>query len=127
MNTRTKIFVGVFLAIQVGLPLRYYLRDYRLDERFAWRMFVTPNVKTCTPNVTWKVFGQEETVPMRALLHPAWISNIRENKVEIIEPYLRRLCREPHVSSVVLVNNCEASPGKVTTHVYSEICQTPDG
>ena len=31
--------IATYLTWQIVLPLRYYLRENRRDERFAWRIF----------------------------------------------------------------------------------------
>ena len=42
-------FIAVFVAVQLALPLHYYLlRDDHHDERFAWRMFSSTRMLTCT-------------------------------------------------------------------------------
>ncbi len=124
MKVSTQLFIGVFLAFQLILPLRFYVID-NLDERFAWRMFINPHHKTCTPQVTVTAHGQEHHVDPVEILHPAWISNIQENRPEIIEPYLVRLCDEPGVDSVVLVNNCTPIGQPTDTSVYSHDCSEP--
>ena len=124
MKTRTRIFIGVFLAMQLYLPLRYYLQE-DADERFAWRMFISPHHKICTPEATLTSYGQEHRVDLVEILHPAWISNIKENRPEIINPYLKRLCDEPGAESVVLVNNCTPEGQPTLTSVYSRECANP--
>jgi hypothetical protein len=33
------VFIALFLAYQLAMPLRWYLGDRGFDERFSWRMF----------------------------------------------------------------------------------------
>ncbi len=36
-----RIFIISWIAIQIGIPLNYYLfQEDILDERFSWRMYV---------------------------------------------------------------------------------------
>ncbi|MEZ4462059.1 MAG: hypothetical protein R3E66_20535 [bacterium] len=123
MSLQTRIFVVIFLVVQVAMPFVYYLNPDR-DERFAWRMFVNPHHKFCEPTVQATSFGQAHTVELRAILHPGWIANIKENRPEIIEPYLDRLCREPGVESATLINDCrpDGPQGPVQTTVYQRDC-----
>lgn len=123
MKIPAKIFVGVFLTIQVLLPLRFYLQD-TVDERFAWRMFITKNEQHCDAQVTVTSGGRERHIDMLEILHPAWVLNIKDNKPDVIKPYLARVCAEPAVDSVVLVNNCTFPGRPLTTDVYSEDCPT---
>ncbi len=124
MKTQTRVFIAAFLVLQVLLPLRYYVQE-NVDERFAWRMFISPHDKICTPQVTLTSYGQEDQVDMLEILHPAWISNIKENRPEIIEPYLKRLCAQAGAESVVMVNNCTPEGQPTRTSVYSRECETP--
>lgn len=40
-------FIAGFLALQIAVPVSYYLGDTPLDERFAWRMFSPIRVRPC--------------------------------------------------------------------------------
>src|SRR5690242_15394556 len=37
----SNVFIALFLAYQLAMPLRYYLGGRGYDERFSWRMFST--------------------------------------------------------------------------------------
>ena len=87
---RTSILIVLFLAVQLVLPLRYYLGG-GTDERFCWRMFSSVAKRQCRASIaqtleqadrrlvrsvslssilpTWSVFFHRHPVIVRKLLH----------------------------------------------------------
>ncbi|MEZ4403119.1 MAG: hypothetical protein R3B06_24055 [Kofleriaceae bacterium] len=84
-------FIAAFLVVQLLLPLQYYLaRRDRHDERFAWRMFSSTRMLTCT--VELRVGDQP--VELVTEFHDAWLAIARRGRRAVVEAMGARLCRE---------------------------------
>src|SRR4026209_2351399 len=82
-------FILAFVAIQLALPLQYYLaRADRHDERFAWRMFSPMRMIDCTP--TLKIGGTRAS--LGAEVHEAWAELVRRGRLRVTEAIGARLC-----------------------------------
>jgi hypothetical protein len=95
-----------FLAFQIVVPLSYYLRDDRYDERFAWRMFSDVRMRSCLPHVRETRDGVSTTVQLSQVIHYAWIEHLGRNRRAVIARFLEARCASPGVSAVELVNEC---------------------
>ncbi|HEU5055336.1 MAG TPA: hypothetical protein VFU21_02370 [Kofleriaceae bacterium] len=112
MSRRALIFVHVFLAVQIALPLTYYhARRDKYDERFAWRMFSAERMAICTP--AFRVDG----TPVRLFshFHEAWINIARRGRRDVLEAMARRLCSKNPGKPVTLELTCKRVDGKVET------------
>lgn len=90
---RTLVFIHLFLAIQLALPLYYYYgrRDTN-DERFAWRMFSPTRMLTCAPR--FFVGDDRRPVPLSGVFHQAWINLAKRGRLMVVEEMGARLCRD---------------------------------
>ncbi len=129
MIERRVLFIcAVFLALQVAIPLSYYLRDDRYDERFAWRMFSSVRLERCRTDVHERLDMDarfpERRVALNETLHRAWINTIERNRRPVIEAFLKHRCERPEVAAVTLTNTCVAAPGASPTHQkYARNCR----
>lgn len=86
------IFIHVFLAIQIALPLHYYTaRRDRNDERFAWRMFSPVRMLRCQP--VFRVGESQE--PLRSpgsVFHEAWLELAKRGRLAVVTAMARELC-----------------------------------
>jgi len=89
----TNAIIVAFLAFQVVVPMRYYLGERGYDERFAWRMFSSTDVRACTASVeeTVTVGGRDvqRPVPLQPVLHAAWIQSLQLPRPDVVEAFLR--------------------------------------
>lgn len=107
---RALLFIHVFLAVQIALPLTYYYaRRDKYDERFAWRMFSAERMAVCTP--TFRV--AEEPVRIGGEFHEAWISIARRGRRDVLEAMAARLCGENPGKPVTLELTCRTVDKKV--------------
>lgn len=88
------IFIVVFLAVQILLPLRYYLGDDLFDERFAWRMFSPIRMVQCHLAWSEERDGVEVPIQLRSELAMPWISLMRRARVGVIEGFAEHRCEE---------------------------------
>lgn len=87
------MFIHLFLAVQVALPLYYYhgRRDTN-DERFAWRMFSPTRMLTCEPR--FHVGEPRRLVNPYSVFHDAWIELAKRGRLAVVEQMAARLCRD---------------------------------
>lgn len=89
--SRRGLFVALYLAAQLLLPLQYYLqRQDRHDERFAWRMFSPERTVRC--RVAFRV--GDEPVPRDGTFHQAWWELASRGRIVVVERMASRLCQE---------------------------------
>jgi hypothetical protein len=106
------VFIHLFLAAQLALPLSYYLsREVGYDERFAWRMFSAERMATCAP--VFQLGEARRRVPLMATFHEAWVTLAQRGRRDVIEAMAARLCRDNPGEPVRLDLRCEepARPG----------------
>jgi hypothetical protein len=83
-------FIAVFVALQLLLPLSYYVaRLDRHDERFAWRMFSPTRMVTC--GVVLTVDGA--ALPQSRFFHQAWAETATRGRRVVLEAMGAHLCR----------------------------------
>ena len=113
VRRRILVFAITLLALQLIVPLSYYLRDDSHDERFAWRMFSAERMHVCSTRaieiVTAGDAKHARRIPLEESLHQAWLANIKRNRRPVVRRFLERRCQEPGVSGVRLVNRCVAA------------------
>ena len=80
-----------FLAIQLLLPLHYYVvrRDPH-DERFAWRMFSPMRHSRCS----FVLRVDNEPVVLEKQFHEAWIEIAQRGRFVVIEAMAAKLCNQ---------------------------------
>jgi hypothetical protein len=117
------IFIGVWLAVQVGAPLHYYLfREDRHDERFAWRMFSPTRMMTCNP--VFEVDGQRQ--PLGTVFHEAWVEIAKRGRFVVLEAMGRRLCALHPGQEVRLDLQCKTVDGKGERWGGADLCKFPE-
>lgn len=110
-----KVLVGIVLAllVQVVVPLSYYWREDRYDERFAWRMFSGIRLQSCQTRVTVERGAAAEPLRLSKHLHEAWIGHLRRNRRAVIGAFLEERCRlHEDLTGVTLENRCRSATGE---------------
>jgi hypothetical protein len=109
------VFIGLFLAYQVAMPLRYYAGGRGLDERFSWRMFSSVRMLECNVDIDEHVeeFGDvhQRDVSLKKEVQVAWIGLLERGRDLVIEKFLRRRCDEEGVVKVDYYLGCVAPDG----------------
>jgi hypothetical protein len=112
---RENLLISAFLALQIAIPLSYYLSARTYDERFSWRMFSTLRLRDCKVEVTEqvRVGGQEvpRSVNVERDVHVAWLRLLERMRSAVIDAYLERRCTTDDVSSVRFVCRCKDTDG----------------
>ncbi len=115
-------FIAAFLALQLLLPLDYYLarRDTH-DERFAWRMFSPTRMVHCELTMTI----DDQQVNLNREFHEAWLALAARGRRTVIEAMGRRLCRR-HQGAVVIAR-AECKPLAGTSYLMGgfDLCTIP--
>ena len=107
------------LLFQLLVPLRYYFSGDPFDERFAWRMFSAVRVTRCQAMALERTSHEAAVHPVRlsggrdrtgtpryGVIHNAWTTLIRRNRVAVIDAYLEHRCRTAHITEASVVNRC---------------------
>ena len=90
---RAMVFIHLFLAIQIALPLYYYYgRRDQNDERFAWRMFSPTRMLECRPR--FFVGEAKRPVNPRQVFHEAWVELAERGRMMVVERMAARLCAD---------------------------------
>jgi hypothetical protein len=90
---RSTLFIHLFLALQLLLPLNYYLlREDKNDERFAWRMFSPVHMHTCRTSI--KVGTPAKPVNLGRTFHEAWIKLASRGRIMVIEGMGHKVCAD---------------------------------
>jgi hypothetical protein len=103
--------IGLFLAVQLLLPLRYYLgRSPRFDERFAWRMFSENALVRCQG--AFQVGGV--AVDTGGTFHRIWeVRFQRGAQGHLLGQMATYLCRRAGGAPITLVRTCRQADGTV--------------
>jgi len=132
-RSATKIFIGAYLLCQLTLPLVYYFRDDKSDERFAWRMFsaVYFEQKNCgvslavwRPGAAMRVLSKEE---VEATIPSGWTEFLTRDYAPVRTKFLRRYCEtHPEFAEVQLIRVCKATAAgtRSTMNRTGLICRT---
>ena len=116
-------FILAFLAIQLALPLRYYIahRDPH-DERFAWRMFSPMRMAKCEPKFTL----DGKPFDLGTSFHEAWIRLAERGRFVIVEDMARHLCAQHPGSSLTVSLDCTYLDSDPQTYGGYDMCQVPE-
>ena len=106
VSSRRDVFLVVYIAIQIALPLRWYLRG-GFDERFAWRMFSDIRATRCVAD--FAIAG--EPVVLEREVPRAWITLANRARPSVLDAIGRRLCEEAGVDPVTLTLTCSDEKG----------------
>jgi hypothetical protein len=109
------------VALQVAIPMSYYLRSSDLDdERFAWRMFSDVRVKRCRVRA-FEVGerGRRAEIVLGQTLHSSWIHSLERGRRRVVARFLDSRCA-PAVTETQLVRQCAgvAHDQSVERYVY---------
>jgi hypothetical protein len=105
------IFVHAFVAVQLLLPLQYYVaREDRFDERFAWRMFSAERMAQCRP--AFRVGDAPRPVSLGATFHEAWVTIAQRGRQDVLDAMARRLCADNPGQKVTLEMTCKLVNGE---------------
>lgn len=107
---RALVFIHLYLAVQIALPLTYYnLRRDKYDERFAWRMFSAERMVQCRH--VFRVDGKP--VRLGSRLHEAWLTLASRGRREVLEAIAARLCAGDPGKPVTLELTCKTADKKI--------------
>lgn len=120
---RALVIAGVLvaLAIQIAIPLRYYLGDDPFDERFAWRMFSAVRVYRCDLAAYDVNDGQQSRVDLGRTIHVAWVTTMRRNREGVLQRYLSWRCENNEIDGARVVNRCVTPEGDQVPDVVRQI------
>lgn len=120
---RAALVAGIVaaLAIQVAVPMTYYLGEDRFDERFAWRMFSAVRVYRCDLNAFDLDDGRATPVPLGRTIHVAWINTMQRGREGVIQRYLTWRCAHAEVGGARVVNRCTTPEGEQVPDLVREI------
>ena len=114
--------IAAFLLVQLAVPVTYYLRRDRHDERFSWRMFSPMRMAKCEPKA--QVAGAP--IALSATFHDAWIELAKRGRRSVLEAMGRRLCRDHAGQEVVLWLRCQYLDGSSRTLGGFDVCKVPE-
>ena len=115
-------FILGFIALQLLLPLHYYVarRDPH-DERFAWRMFSPMRMAHCTP----KFVLDGKPFDLGNEFHEAWLEIAQRGRFVVVEAMANRLCGEHPGSSVTVSLDCTYLDRPAYSYGGYDMCQVP--
>ena len=120
---RRLVFIVTWLAVQLTLPLLYYVarRDPH-DERFAWRMFSPMRMIQCDP----KFVLDDKPIDLTPEFHEGWIDLAKRARFSILESMGARLCGEHPGKRIELQMTCTQLGGAVEKWPGYDICTVTD-
>jgi hypothetical protein len=113
-------FIVAWLAVQIALPLRYYLRDDAFDERFAWRMFSPVRPLGCQVAFYDETGGAPRPVELSSRIHAVWISLLQRARPSVVEAFARSYCAE-RPGTVLRVDLTCSTPDSL----HLAVCKAP--
>ncbi len=115
-------FIVGFLALQLALPLHYYLvRRDEHDERFAWRMFSSIRMVDCRIEMT----VGDAAVDLDREFHQAWIALAQRGRRNVVETMGARLCKKHPGQPVTARLTCRPLRGDVYSIGGFDLCTIP--
>jgi hypothetical protein len=115
-------FILAFLAIQLLLPLHYYvLRHDPHDERFAWRMFSPMRMTQCS--VRFAV--DKQPVQLGTKFHEAWIEIAKRGRYAVLEQMAEKLCSDNPGKPVELGVDCTYLDRPAAHFGHADMCKDP--
>jgi hypothetical protein len=110
----SNVFIAVFLAFQIAMPLRYYLGDHGYDERFSWRMFSTVRLQQCEMQISERGVNADPVfreVQVRQDVQAAWVNLLERVRMPVVKKYLERRCERQHATEVSYTRRCTDTDG----------------
>jgi hypothetical protein len=124
MRTRILLALVAAIVVQLLIPLTYYLREDRYDERFAWRMFSAIRVERCEATAFETRGTEDRALVLSRVVHAAWEQHFERNRRVVIERFLESRCT-PDVTRVRIENACSDARGvALPKRVYERTCRT---
>jgi hypothetical protein len=120
------IALGVWIAIMVAVPLRYYVGGDLYDERFSWRMFSAVRVQQCSLSATEVVSGHERAIALMQVLPAPWVSLLERNRPAVLRRFLTWRCAsDVSPSEVRLTHTCQDASGDPLPPIHRVMdCET---
>lgn len=131
-------FIAAFIAIQLVVPLHYYVvRRDRHDERFAWRMFSPMRFVVCSdPDDVTQPLGKRRpprftvgTEPPEVLgteFHEAWVELAKRGRYAVLEKIGATLCAVHDDVPVKLQMACMYLDGTREDLTVDNVCKQPE-
>jgi len=122
---RTSLYIGLYLLVQVTLPLRFYLRSSDpLDERFAWRMFSNTRLTRC--EVEFRVTDSSRLLAIDSEFHLAWTDLAQRGRRSVIDGMAAHLCKDETMQPVTLSARCIDAENQTFTLVRerTDVCSS---
>ena len=98
------VLIVIFLALQIIIPLTYYLGNEPTSERFSWRMFSSVDLSTWDTKVfaTVEQNGKlvEQEIQVAASMQETYVKTIERAQFDIVEVFLRKLSEQEGVREV---------------------------
>jgi hypothetical protein len=116
-------FILAFVAVQLAIPLRYYIqhRDPH-DERFAWRMFSPMRMARCTPSFT----KDDAPINMTAEFHEAWNELVERGRFTVIEAMGAELCKRYPKTVIRVSLECTYLEDEPRHYGGYDMCNVPE-
>lgn len=115
-------FILVFLALQLVIPLHYYvLRRDPHDERFAWRMFSPMRMARC--RAAYSI--DKQPVNLGSQFHEAWIAIAERGRMVVAEQIAHTLCEKNPGKSVEVTLQCTYLDRPPATFGGFDACTRP--
>nr|HEX4318568.1 hypothetical protein [Kofleriaceae bacterium] len=95
--------IAAVIALQVWLPLRYYLgtRDPH-DERFAWRMFSPMRMARCRTTFA----DRGAPIALGGEFHEAWLELAQRGRFAVVEAMGAELCHRRSNAAITIAMDC---------------------
>lgn len=124
-TSKVRAFVAALVALQLLIPLTYYLRDDPYDERFAWRMFSGVRLHRCQTEAFDLNGEQARPIRLPQVIHRAWINHLSRNRRSVVHAFLERRCEDGEGEAVRVVNRCVTpSRRELEPQIYERVCAT---
>ena len=122
--------IGIVIAIQLALPLKYYFDSDQTDERFAWRMFSSSFMrhKRCSNVMFEQVNSDDQTVrrvPIETLIPKIWRHSFGRFQRPILDKLLHWRCDQGGILRIRYGRVCPQIDGNQVESTQLELnCQT---
>ena len=128
-SSMTTLFAFGFIAVQMWLPLSYYLGEHEYDERFAWRMFSSVRMTRCDFEVYDGSDGGLQRLSLTKRNHIVWVNLAKRARLSVIDKLVAGLCESHHDIRVRLSCTVPNGPiiGLCRNRVDGDQDGTPDG
>lgn len=84
--------IGLFLAVQIALPMSYYFGGNRYDERFAWRMFSPVRLARCSVKLYDESSGSPQQIELSKDLHVVWGNLLKRGRLSVLQGVADDFC-----------------------------------